>query len=65
MMGVGQGIQTVVKFVMVSIIAFCFDTVLFLVRRSYEEDELMKKTFGKEWVDWRTRVPWRIIPFVI
>ncbi|KJA15639.1 hypothetical protein HYPSUDRAFT_148858, partial [Hypholoma sublateritium FD-334 SS-4] len=37
----------------------------FWVPRSKEEDEGLKKTFGKEWVAWAARVKYRIIPGVI
>jgi len=41
------------------------DVIIFLVRRSYEEDELMKKQFGKEWIDWSRKVKWRVIPYIL
>jgi len=46
-------------------IIFSLDTCIFLVRRSYTEDELMKKNFGKEWEEWRVRVRWRVFPGVL
>lgn len=49
----------------VALVILFVDTNVFLVRRSYEEDALMKKEFGKEWDEWSRRVPARVIPFVL
>jgi protein-S-isoprenylcysteine O-methyltransferase Ste14 len=47
------------------IILWFVDVNIFLVRRSYEEDELMKKQFGKEWIDWSRKVKWRVLPYIL
>jgi len=44
---------------------FLLDAVVFLIRRSWEEDALMKKEFGKEWEQWASRVKWRVFPFIL
>jgi len=44
---------------------YSFDAVIFLIRRSWEEDALMKKEFGKEWEEWAGRVKWRVFPFIL
>jgi len=41
------------------------DNIVYLTRRSWQEDALMKKMFGKEWEEWRARVRWRILPGVL
>lgn len=33
-----------------------------LAMRAPKEDKLMKKQFGKEWVEWTQRVPYRLVP---
>ncbi|KLO17802.1 hypothetical protein SCHPADRAFT_900350 [Schizopora paradoxa] len=35
-----------------------------LVARSLSEDEVLKNEFGKEWIEYARRVPWRFLPFV-
>ncbi len=35
-----------------------------LTRRTGIEDAMMKKEFGKEWVDWSKRVPYRVFPYL-
>lgn len=35
-----------------------------LKARSLSEDEVLKNEFGKEWVEYARRVPWRFLPFV-
>lgn len=35
-----------------------------LVLRIPSEDEVMKKEFGKEWVEWAQKVPYKLIPRV-
>jgi len=47
------------------LIPWYIDTLVFLIRRSWEEDALMKKMFGKEWEEWRGRVRWRVLPGVL
>lgn len=42
-----------------------FDSVVYLIRRSYEEDALMRKEFGKDWEEWAGKVRWRVFPFVL
>ncbi|KAF9260622.1 ICMT-domain-containing protein [Marasmius fiardii PR-910] len=39
------------------------DTVL-LLKRVPKEEGLLKKEFGKEWNDYKRRVPWKLIPGV-
>ncbi|KAJ8087616.1 hypothetical protein PM082_006449 [Marasmius tenuissimus] len=39
------------------------DTVL-VARRVPREEGLLKKEFGKEWSEYRKRVPWRVVPGV-
>jgi len=41
------------------------DTNIFLVRRSFEEDTLLKREFGKDWDQWARSVRWNVIPFII
>jgi len=41
------------------------DNLVYLTRRSWQEDALMKKMYGKEWEEWRVRVRWRILPGVL
>jgi protein-S-isoprenylcysteine O-methyltransferase Ste14 len=41
------------------------DTIIFLIRRSFAEDAMMKRRFGKEWEEWASRVRWNVIPFVL
>ncbi|KAK7472026.1 hypothetical protein VKT23_000136 [Stygiomarasmius scandens] len=33
-----------------------------LTARVWKEDQLLKKQFGKEWVEWEKKVPWKIFP---
>jgi len=41
------------------------DTAVFLVRRSFTEDGMLKREFGKEWEEWAGRVRWNVIPYVL
>ena len=41
------------------------DTSVFLVKRSFAEDGMLKKEFGKEWEEWAGRVKWRVFPFIL
>jgi len=41
------------------------ETIIFLVRRSFEEDQLLKREFGKDWDEWAQSVRWNIIPYII
>jgi len=41
------------------------DTDVFLIRRSFAEDEMLKREFGKEWEEWARKVRWNVIPYVI
>jgi protein-S-isoprenylcysteine O-methyltransferase Ste14 len=34
------------------------------IPRLLQEDEVLKKSFGKEWDEWASRVRWRIMPGV-
>lgn len=38
---------------------------IWLVRRSFVEDMLMKREFEKEWDEWASRVRWRVIPYIL
>lgn len=35
-----------------------------LYQRTSVEDAMMKKEFGKQWVDWASKVRYKIIPYV-
>ncbi|KAK7439804.1 hypothetical protein VKT23_017380, partial [Stygiomarasmius scandens] len=35
-----------------------------LLLRLPKEERVLKKEFGKQWVDWKSRVPWKIVPGV-
>ena len=37
-------------------------SILLVLRRIAAEDEILRKTFGKEWDEWARKVPNRIIP---
>jgi len=41
------------------------DVVAFLMRRSFVEDRILKKEFGKEWDEWANSVRYNVIPFVL
>jgi len=41
------------------------DSCVFVVRRSFTEDAMLKQKFGKEWNDWAGRVPWNVLPYVL
>jgi len=41
------------------------DTVIFLARRSFAEDKMLKKEFGKEWDEWARRVRWNVVPYIL
>ena len=43
-------------------IAHFFLMILVVIKRIHQEDEIMKKTFGKEWDEWARKVPDRLIP---
>lgn len=43
---------------------FITENSIFLVRRSYIEDGMMKGEFGKQWDDWAKNVRWRIFPYI-
>jgi len=61
----GSNGRTLLLLYPVLLSVFFFDTVTFAIRRSWEEDALMKKEFGKEWEEWRARVKWRVLPYVL
>lgn len=43
----------------------CLPLSSFLMRfRINDEDAMLKKNFGKEWEDWASRVPYKVIPWV-
>ncbi|THU98410.1 hypothetical protein K435DRAFT_660915, partial [Dendrothele bispora CBS 962.96] len=33
-----------------------------LTRRVPEEDALLRRNFGKQWIEWERNVPWKIVP---
>lgn len=39
-------------------------TLIVAVDRCIREDELLHKTFGKEWERWSRRVRWRLVPWI-
>jgi len=41
------------------------DSLIFLIRRSFTEDEMLKREFGKEWEEWARNVRWNVIPYVL
>lgn len=41
------------------------DTSFFLVRRTFVEDGMLRKEFGKEWDRWAQKVRWNVIPYVV
>lgn len=61
---VGAGIASVVLLSS----AYCTLSTLLagfaLFRRVKQEDEMLKKEFGKEWEDWACQVPYKLIPGV-
>jgi len=49
----------------VSATALDLDVAVFLVRRSFVEDKMLKKEFGKDWEEWARKVRYNVIPFVL
>jgi len=41
------------------------DSAIFLMRRSYAEDNMLKREFGKEWDEWAKKVRWNVFPYLI
>jgi len=41
------------------------DTIIFLIRRSFLEDSMLRQQFRKEWDDWARRVRWNVIPYLV
>ena len=41
------------------------DVVIFLIRRSFVEDKMLKKEFGKDWDEWAKNVPYNVIPYIL
>ena len=41
------------------------DSSVFLIRRSFAEDAMMRKEFGKEWEEWARTVPWNVLPMIL
>jgi protein-S-isoprenylcysteine O-methyltransferase Ste14 len=37
-------------------------SVITLIKRTVKEDELLEKTFGKEWEDWAKKATYRLLP---
>ncbi|KAF5334112.1 hypothetical protein D9758_016079 [Tetrapyrgos nigripes] len=46
-------------------IAWVCIVVVVLMGRMKKEDELMKRNFGEEWVEWEKKVPWKLLPGII
>ena len=44
---------------------YSLSIVLWMIKRTKLEDGLLKGQFGKEWTEWATRTPYRVIPFVL
>lgn len=44
---------------------FYADATVFVMRRSFAEDRMLKREFGKEWEEWAKQVRWNIIPYVL
>ena len=40
----------------------CFAPAVMLFTRVKVEDDMLKKTFGKQWEDWAKRTPYAVIP---
>lgn len=67
--GVGSLLRfTVTKYAMLSFVGAWIVAIVYcersLAARSLSEDDVLKKEFGKEWVEYARRVPWRMLPFV-
>jgi len=45
-------------------IALFWTAVFALGSRTYVEDELLRKRFGKQWDEWAKKVPYRMIPYI-
>ncbi|KAF5356562.1 hypothetical protein D9758_008258 [Tetrapyrgos nigripes] len=43
-------------------LVFCCATVTSLMWRVPKEEKVLRKEFGKQWVEWKNRVPWKVIP---
>ena len=41
------------------------DGCVFLARRSFAEDGMLRKEFGKEWDRWAQKVRWNVIPYLL
>jgi len=41
------------------------DVTIYLIRRSFEEDGMLKREFGKEWEEWAARVRWNVFPYIL
>jgi protein-S-isoprenylcysteine O-methyltransferase Ste14 len=41
------------------------DVMIFLTRRSFVEDRMLKKEFGKDWEEWARVVRYNVIPYVL
>jgi len=41
------------------------DTIVYLVRRSFVEDAMLKREFGQEWDEWANRVRWNVFPYIL
>ncbi|KAG7097744.1 hypothetical protein E1B28_005065 [Marasmius oreades] len=44
------------------LLVFAMADTLLLVKRIPREEGLLKKEFGKDWSDYKRRVPWKLIP---
>ena len=52
------------KVVAYSIIGYLSWVSVNLVKRSVEEDAILKNEFGGQWEEWAKRTPYRVVPFV-
>jgi len=41
------------------------DVAVYIVRRSFREDEMLKREFGKQWEEWAARVRWNVFPYIL
>jgi len=44
---------------------FTLDVDVYLIRRSFAEDGMLKREFGKEWEEWSRRVRWNVFPYIL
>jgi protein-S-isoprenylcysteine O-methyltransferase Ste14 len=46
-------------------VGFFIEAIPWVVRRSFVEDEVLKRKFGKEWEEWARKVRWNVIPYIL